>query len=162
MKLHIWTDETSYLAVCHAESVAEAREMLEIEVGGGDGSCPERAKAWRDISENTSAPYNGRVAAFCLSDSAEVREQLVYSEKVCAQRDTLRAKIASLEAELAEAREDSARRKLDVSIETLENLKNHQRGGDYRPHVSVREINLIIGALKADRAAIDAAREAKP
>lgn len=71
-------------------------------------------------------------------------------------------RIAELEAALDEAREDSARRKLDVSIETLENLKNHQRGGDYRPHVSVREINLIIGALKADRAAIDAARGVKP
>ena len=106
MRLHIWTDETSYLAVCHAESVAEARKMLEIEVGGNDGSCPGRAKAWRDISENTSAPYNGRVAAFCLSASAEVREQLAYSEKVCAERDALRAKVVELEAALAEARED--------------------------------------------------------
>lgn len=100
MKLHIWTDEVSYLAVCHADSVADAREMLAVEVGGQDGSCPERAKAWKDISENNSAPYNGRVAAFCLSDSAEVREQLAYSEKVCAERDASRARITELEAAL--------------------------------------------------------------
>lgn len=109
MKLHIWTDEVSYLAVCHADSVADAREMLAVEVGGQDGSCPERAKAWKDISENTSAPYTGRVAAFCLSDSAEVREQFAYSEKVCAERDASRARIAELETELAESRKDGER-----------------------------------------------------
>lgn len=109
MKLHIWTDEVSYLAVCHADSVADAREMLALEVGGQDGSCPERAKAWKGISENTSAPYNGRVAAFCLSDSAEVREQLAYSEKVCAERDAANARCVALEAELAEARQWKAK-----------------------------------------------------
>lgn len=105
MKLHIWTDEVSYLAVCHAETVAEARELLKVEVGYNDGSCPEREKAWRHITGNTSAPYNGRVAAFCLSGSSEVREQLAYSEKVVSERDTLRAELAAaLEASGANAK----------------------------------------------------------
>lgn len=123
MKLHIWTDEVSYLAVCHADSVADAREMLAVEVGGQDGSCPERAKAWKDISENNSAPYNGRVAAFCLSDSAEVREQLAYSEKVCAERDASRARITELEAAL----EAKHQQYTDAVIQLTEARKDGER-----------------------------------
>ena len=110
MKMHIWANGASFRAVAHADSVAEARELLANEVGGGDGSCPEREHAWKIITENTSAPYVGRVAVFCLSASAEASENLGYAEKVVDERDTLRAEAERLRAELAEAKEELRRR----------------------------------------------------
>ena len=103
MKLHIWTDRVSYLAVAHAESVSEARELLlkESDLGeSGDGSCPERDKARRAILSETSAVYVGRVAEFSLSDNAQLREQENHSEKLHQQIAAKDRRIAELEASL--------------------------------------------------------------
>lgn len=105
MKLHIWTDRFSYLAVAHADSVSEARELLlkESDLGeSGDGSCPERDKARRAILGETSAVYAGRVAEFSLSDNAQLREQEEYSEKLHQQIAARDRRIAELEASLKE------------------------------------------------------------
>ena len=102
MKLHIWTDRVSYLAVAHAESVSEARELLlkESDLGeSGDGSCPERDKARHAILSETSAVYVGRVAEFSLSDNAQLREQEDHSEKLHQQIAIRDRRITQLEAE---------------------------------------------------------------
>lgn len=108
MKLHIWTDRVSYLAVAHAESVSEARELLlkESDLGeSGDGSCPERDKARRAILSETSAVYVGRVAEFSLSDNAQLREQENHSEKLHQQIAAKDRRIAELEAALGSEKE---------------------------------------------------------
>lgn len=47
------------------------------------------------------------------------------------------------------------RENLEVKIECLTHLKNHQIGGSYRPHVSIREIDAIISALIHDLESMD-------
>src|SRR5512141_2317834 len=75
MKMYVWTDRFSYLAVAHAESVAEARKAMLIEMGeSGDGSCPERDKARKCVMAEMPAIYIGTNAEFALTDSAELRE----------------------------------------------------------------------------------------
>ncbi len=104
MKLHIWTDRFSYLAVAHADSVSKARELLlkESDLGeSGDGSCPERDRARRAILSETSSVYVGRVAEFSLSDNAQLREQEDNSEKLYQQIAAKDRRIAELEAALS-------------------------------------------------------------
>lgn len=103
MKLHIWTDMLSYLAVAHADSVSDARRLLleESDLGeSGDGSCPERDKARCAILGEQPALYVGRVAKFTLSNSAELREQSKYEEALRQQLDAKDRRIAELEAAL--------------------------------------------------------------
>lgn len=100
MKFFIWTDEASYTAFAHCESVTEARQMLREEIGGYDGSCPERERARKTMEEFTPSVYIGRIAGFRLSDSAEVRELEKYQEKLTSERDQLRAEVERLRGEL--------------------------------------------------------------
>ena len=102
MKLFIWTDEVSYTAFAHCASVAEAREFLKDEIGGYDGSCPERTKARLAVEESTPVIYNNRIAGFQLSDSAELREQEAHSYALSVQCDALRAELAEARERLAE------------------------------------------------------------
>lgn len=99
MKCFIWTDEVSYTAFAHCENVTEARSLLRDEIGGYDGSCPEREKARKTMEEFTPSVYLGRIAGFRLSDSAEVRELEKYQEKLTAERDQLRAEVDRLRGE---------------------------------------------------------------
>lgn len=99
MKLFIWTDEVSYTAFAHAESVAEARKLLIPEIGGYDGSCMERAKARKSVDESTPAIYVGRTSGFRLSDSAEVRELEAYLEKLSLDVTNLRQEVTDITAE---------------------------------------------------------------
>ena len=105
MKLYIWTDRFSYLAVAHTNNVEAARKlMLETSDLGesGDGSCPERDRARKTILEETPAIYFGEVAEFSLSDSAQLREQEEHSETLQQQMAAKDRRIAELEAEIAE------------------------------------------------------------
>lgn len=104
MKCFIWTDEASYTAFAHCENVTEARRMLRDEIGGYDGSCPERKKAREAVEEMTPAIYVGRIAGFRLSDSAEVRELEQYQDKLTAERDALRAELAAAKEEASRLR----------------------------------------------------------
>ncbi len=107
MKLHIWTDMLSYLAVAHADSVSDARRLLleESDLGeSGDGSCPERDKARCAILDEQPALYVSRVAEFTLSDSAQLREMEGYAETLCQQVAAKGRRIAELEAENARLR----------------------------------------------------------
>lgn len=106
MKCFIWTDEASYTAFAHCENVTEARRMLRDEIGGYDGSCPERKKAREAVEEMTPAIYVGRIAGFRLSDSAEVRELEQYQDKLTAERDQLRAELAAAKNLLARIHRD--------------------------------------------------------
>jgi hypothetical protein len=85
--LFVWKDLTGYLAVAHADSVAEARAMLisdEPECIGesGDGSCPERDEAREHVRSSNPFIYHGSHAEFALRDSAECREQEHYSSRL--------------------------------------------------------------------------------
>lgn len=99
MKLFIWTDEHSYTAFAHCDTVAEARNLLRPQIGGYDGSCPERAKARKYVDEFTPAVYNGRVADFRLSASAEATENMEYADKLSLQVSQMRGVLEELKAE---------------------------------------------------------------
>ncbi len=101
MKMYVWSDRYSYLAVAHARSVKRARELLAgpgLLETGGDTSCPERNKARDAVSAMLPDIWIGENAEFVLTDSAEVSEQLTYSEKLKAELDALRIRVAELEA----------------------------------------------------------------
>lgn len=100
MKMYVWTDSFSFLAVAHAPSVNEARRMVldTTDLGrSGDGSCPEHDRARSIVTTAMPNIWMGLNAEFALRDSAEVRMQELRTE-------TLRKRIAELEAELAVAR----------------------------------------------------------
>lgn len=83
MKMFIWSDRFSYLAVAHADSVAQARQLLLPEIGEvGDGSCPERDKARKIILNQTPDIFVGHAAEFALTDSAELREMESYASRM--------------------------------------------------------------------------------
>lgn len=108
MKLYIWTDRFSYLAVAHTNNVAAARKLMlkTSDLGeSGDGSCPERDRARKTILEETPAVYFGEVAEFSLSDSAQLREQEEHSEKLRQQMTAKDRRIAELEAALGSEKE---------------------------------------------------------
>jgi hypothetical protein len=79
--MFVWTDHFSFLAVAHAESIAQARECMLVEMGAsGDGSCPERDKARRYVLSEAPSIWNGANAEFALTDSAELRELSAFLE----------------------------------------------------------------------------------
>jgi hypothetical protein len=89
--MYVWTKQSFFHAVAQALNVAEARELLLEEIGGGDGSCPEREAAAKWVRENQPTIFHRSNAEFSLTDSAELREQEAYVE-------TLQKKIKELEA----------------------------------------------------------------
>ncbi len=102
-KFFVWTDHVSYLAVAHARSVEEARQALEDnDLGGLDGSCPERQKARTVIYNENPAVYHGKNAEFCVI-GIDGQEQLE------AERDALQthAKMALDHATRLEAERDA-------------------------------------------------------
>ena len=104
MKLYIWTDRFSYLAIAHTDNVAAARKlMLETSDLGesGDGSCPERDRARKTILEETPAIYYGEIAEFSLSDSASLRECEAHNERLLKDLALRARRIAELEFQIA-------------------------------------------------------------
>src|SRR6202453_3980265 len=87
--MYVWTNPSFFHAVAQATSVAEARELLLEEIGSGDGSCPERGHAAKLVRELQPSIFHRSNAEFCLTDSAELREQEAYTK-------TLQDKIAEL------------------------------------------------------------------
>jgi hypothetical protein len=79
--MYVWTRPFFY-AVAQAKTVDEARTLMLEEVGGGDGSCPEREKAAKWIREQQPAIYHRENATFALTDSAEQIELMAYIEKL--------------------------------------------------------------------------------
>ena len=73
-KLFVWTDHCTFAAVAHAKTVAQARELIEAEdLGGTDGSCPERATARKMIYDETPGIYRGAQAVL-MFDTGNVEE----------------------------------------------------------------------------------------
>lgn len=112
MKMFVWTDLVSFVAVAHEHSVDAARKAMLVEMGAsGDGSCPERDKARRIVLNQTPAIYLGSNAEFMLSDSAAVREneaalEIVEKDRLKLRSDTVsaRARITELEGVVEGAR----------------------------------------------------------
>lgn len=104
MKLYIWTDRVSYLAIAHTDNVATARKLM-LETSGlgesGDGSCPERDRARKTVLEETPAIYYGEIAEFSLSDSASLRECDAHNERLLKDLAARDRRIAELEAQVA-------------------------------------------------------------
>jgi len=91
--MYVWTKQPFFHAVAQAVSVDEARNLLLEEIGGGDGSCPEREAAARWVREQQPSIYHRSNAEFSLTDSAELREQEAYVE-------TLQKQIAAEDREI--------------------------------------------------------------
>lgn len=89
--MYVWTKQPFFHAVAQALTVAEARELLLEEIGGGDGSCPEREAAAKWVREYQPTIFHMSNAEFSLTDSAELREQEAYVEKLQQEIKTLRA-----------------------------------------------------------------------
>lgn len=94
MKLFVWTDRFSYLAVAHAKSTLAARQMLVPEIGGWDESSPERTKARKQVVEHGPEIWMGPVCEFAITDSEAVRQLEAENEK-------LKEEIARLKSEAA-------------------------------------------------------------
>jgi hypothetical protein len=73
MKMHVWTDHYSFLAVAHSDSVATSREMLLAEIGTTDGSTPEINAAREWVLGQTPNIWAGPNSEFVITDSAEVQ-----------------------------------------------------------------------------------------
>lgn len=142
LKMYVWHVHPSFLAVAQANSVEEARAaVLRSDLGeSGDGSCPERDKAREFVLTNTPAIWYEVNAEFVLTDSAELREQEDYSQK-------LFKRVSQLEADLAAAREDVAR--MDRALRRIATMGCHSEGGIPVTPSELREIA---------RDAIDSAR----
>jgi len=97
MKMYVWSDQFSFLAAAHAESVAEARKLVLMEMGvSGDGSCLERDKVRRFVLEIYPSVWFGTNAEFVLSDSAKLREQAALLERVQAELRDAKAQLKAL------------------------------------------------------------------
>lgn len=98
--MYVWTREPFFYAVAQAEDVATARRLLLDEIGGWDGSCPERTAAANWVREQGPAIWHGRNAEFALTDSAQLREEELLVEK-------LQKRIKELEDEISNAHDSS-------------------------------------------------------
>ena len=88
--MYVWTKQPFFHAVAQAENVAEARELLLEEIGGGDGSCPEREAAAKWVKEQQPTIFHCSNAEFSLTDSTELREQEAYVEQLQKEIKSLR------------------------------------------------------------------------
>ena len=144
--MYVWHVHPSFLAVAQANSVEEARAaVLRSDLGeSGDGSCPERDKAREFVLTNTPAIWYEVNAEFVLTDSAELREQEDYSQK-------LFKRVSQLEADLAAAREDVAR--MDKALRRIATMECHSEGGLPVTPSELREIarDALAAAIRAER-----------
>lgn len=75
-RLFVWTDHCTFAAVAHAKTVAQARELIEAEdLGGHDGSCPERVAARKMIYGETPGIYRGGQAVLMFDTGKPEPEQ---------------------------------------------------------------------------------------
>ncbi len=144
MKFFIWRNEPAWIAVAHAESVAQARKMLLGEVGGIDGSCVVRAKARAVISEDAPEIWTGPNAEFALTDSAELEEQ-------GAATTALRAALAAPSPEPNDVRREAAADAIKAAATDLD-MACSLHGSD--PGFTV-EIYTTHGTMKARESVSD-------
>lgn len=125
MKVFIWMDHHSYVALAHARSVAEARSMLDQEVGGHDGSCPVRNKARKAVAEKGPEIWRGRVALFAGSEEPDADLQEKYDaaragvEKLVAQNDLFLKSIGECHVMISRQTSDYQLAKKDWDATTL-------------------------------------------
>ncbi len=93
-KMFVWPGRGKWVAMAHAFSVAEARELMIEEVGGTDGSCPVRTEALEQIRNGNPTIFYSANAEFALTDSGELEEADAHSK-------TLEDKLKSAESKLA-------------------------------------------------------------
>lgn len=98
--MYVWTKEPFFYAVAQAKTVNEARMLMLEEIGAGDGSCPEREKAFTWIHDNNPTIYHRENATFGLTDSAELREVEDYCEKMQKRAKSTETECDSLKQEL--------------------------------------------------------------
>jgi hypothetical protein len=99
MHMYVWSKAVCFLAAVQAENVNAARKLLLEEIdGSGDGSCPERMAAEKEIREFQPKIFHRANAEFALTESAELREVETENEK-------LRKQLVEATASLAKARE---------------------------------------------------------
>lgn len=79
--MYCWYLRPFFLAVAQADSVGEARRLVLEEIGGYDKTVPERQKAHEWVTNNTPDIWRGPNAEFVLTDSAELREVELQSDK---------------------------------------------------------------------------------
>jgi hypothetical protein len=103
MKFFTWRNAPRWIAVAHANTVAEARRLLldGEDVGGIDGSCVVRAKAREIISNEAPEMFIGANAEFALTGSAEVEEQEAYTRSLRAELEAMRERTELAEVESA-------------------------------------------------------------
>jgi hypothetical protein len=95
MKMHVWTDHYSFLAVAHSDSVAESRDLLLTEIGTTDGSTPEITKAREWVQGQNPNIWTGKNAEFAITDSAQVERHEAIIAGLRAEMEMLRERLAS-------------------------------------------------------------------
>lgn len=73
-KLFVWESPSLWIVAVHARSVKEARELAlsdEFDLGGTDGSCPDRAAARKAVIETTPEIYRGKQGFSMFAEDAE-------------------------------------------------------------------------------------------
>ena len=95
--MYVWTKQPFFHAVAQAVNVAEARTLLLEEIGGGDGSCPEREAAAKWVREQQPNIFHRSNAEFSLTDSAELREQETHSEMLNKRLEAAQGRIGELD-----------------------------------------------------------------
>jgi hypothetical protein len=142
VKFFSWRNEPQWIATAHAESVAQARELLLGEVGGIDGSCVVRAKARQIISEEAPEIWMGPNAEFALTDSAELRELAKFLEKVQGQ-------VQDATTETARRCAEMVKRGADIQRQYAENTKRENRWTEKEMSVSESGVEAYLTAANA-------------
>lgn len=78
LKLYVWKDDLKWVAIAHASSVAEARQILSDEIHG-DGSTPVRMEMKEAVLTRGPEIFRGPTSEAILTDSGELEEQEHYS-----------------------------------------------------------------------------------
>ena len=80
MHQYIWRG-WGFLAVVQAESVTQARELINREMdGSGDKSTPIRLQAIARVKDMTPEIFHRENAEFILSESADTEEMLIHDK----------------------------------------------------------------------------------
>ena len=72
MNVYIWNDHHSRMAIAHANTVKEARDMLLDEIWTTDGSCPVRNELIRAIKSINPTIFRGNVCEFAIDEGSGV------------------------------------------------------------------------------------------
>jgi len=98
-KMYVWREQHNWIAIAHARSVQEARDLVvEDSHGEGDDSTPVRQRMIRTVREmNPEIHYRGCGEAV-LQNSGELEEEKLYSETWKNRAEAAEARVQELEA----------------------------------------------------------------